>query len=151
MQIAKKSVGEAGITFNWADESVDYIKLEFFNEALLAHATLHGLSQKLGDSYSGAKSVAEAKAAFYEVLESLKAGDWNRKGGSTGGVWVEAIARATGQPLDEVLAKWSEMDEATRKSVKAHPDVIEAKAEIDLERAKAKAKAASKDAEPLQI
>jgi hypothetical protein len=153
MQIAKKTVGEKGITFNWADESTDFIKFEYFDEVIMQHAAAHGISQKLGDSYAGAKTVAEAKAAFYAVLESLKGGDWNRKGGAQGGVWVEAIAKATGQSFDDVLEKWTAMDEETRKAVKGHPDVIEAKAQIDLEKAQAKAKATKKgeDYEPLTL
>ena len=110
-----------------------------FSSGINDHARLHGFSQKLGDSYSSAKSLSEAFAAFEATRQQLLEGDWNRKGGSTGGIWVEALARATGKPFETCLEKWNAMDEETRKAVKAHKGVKAAKAEIELERAQAKA------------
>lgn len=127
------------VTFKWADESSNTIKLSDLSDEVIAHAAAHGLSQKLGDSYSGAKSVTEAQIAFQEVLDALLAGDWNRKGGaSTGGIWVEALARASGETLADTLESWQAMDDATRKAVQKHPEVKVAKAQIELERAQAK-------------
>ncbi len=149
MNIAKKVVTKTGVTFNWADETATEIEMESFPETIINRAAIHGVSQKLGDAYSGLKTVGEAKAALNEVLTALIAGDWNRKGGATGGIWLLAIAKATGEELEVVQAKWDEMDEATRKTVQAHPDVKQAKAEIDLERAQAKVKAT--DVKPLTL
>ena len=140
--IARKVIVGNTLTFQWADETVTEIDLDSFQDHIDNHARNHGFSQKLGDSYSGAKSVAEAKAKLNDTLAALEAGDWNRKGGSTGGIWVEALARAAGKPIDECLAKWEAMDEEQRKAVKAHPEVAQAKAALDFERAKAKAQGA---------
>lgn len=149
MNIAKKTIGETSITFTWADETETVVDMADLHGSLTTRAMLHGLSQKLGDSYSGAKEVETAKAAFNETFEALKAGDWNRKGGgfSSGGIWVEALAQAAEVTLEEALAKWNEMDDATKASIRKQPQVKVAKAEIELARASAKAK----DAAPLTL
>jgi hypothetical protein len=140
MNIAKKSISETTITFAWADGSPDtIIDTTEFNAEVQEHARMHGFSQKLGDSYSGAKSVTEAMERFTATLDGLTEGDWNRKGVSTGGLWVAAIAQVTGETVEDVLVKWQAMDEETRKNVCKHPDVVVARKEIELARAKAKA------------
>lgn len=153
MQIAKKVITGSTVTFQWADGESTSVDVKQFAKEVRDHATAHGFSQKLGDSYSGAKTVAEARAAFNAVLEALKGGDWNRKGGATGGIIILAIAKATGQDVEAVIAKWDAMDEETRKSIKEHPDVVEAKAAIELERAQAKAaaKREGESVEPLKL
>ena len=112
MQIAKKVIEGSTLKFVWADESETEVVLEGFGEDILQRATLHGLSQKLGDSYSGAAGdVGKAKAMLIETLDALRAGDWNRKGGgfSSGGIWVEALAKAAGEDMDRALAAWNEL------------------------------------------
>jgi hypothetical protein len=142
MSIAKKSIAEKTITFSWADETVTSVDTSLFNAEVQEHARLHGFSQKLGDSYSGAKDIAEAKERLDATFQALTEGDWNRKGIATGGLWVAAIAKAVGKSLEETLEKWNAMDEDTRKAVCKHPDVILARKEIELARAQAKAKGA---------
>lgn len=153
MNIAKKLVDESSITFIFADETSETIDLDFFSEAIINRAALHGFSQKLGDSYSGITEVAEAKLAMHGVLAALKAGDWNRKGGSTGGKWVEALARATGETIERALEAWDKMEDAVKAATKKHPDLIKALREIELERAQARAAslADSGDVEPLTL
>jgi len=142
MQIAKKVVGEATITCAWADDTTTTVDVNEFSDEVRHHAMMHGFSQKLGDSYSGVQgNLTQAKAQFDEVHAALADGDWNRKGGgaSSGGIWVEAIAQASGNDLEAVLAKWNAMDDAEKAAVKKHPQVKLAKAEIEMVRAKAKA------------
>jgi len=143
MIIAKKVVENTVLTFQWADGTETMIDLSMFPKEIIERAALHGLSQKLGDSYSGAEGdVQRAFVMFKETLDALHSGDWNRKGGgiSSGGIWVEALVRATGSDMETVLAKWNEMDEAEKAAIKKHDAVRLAKAQIELERAKAKAK-----------
>lgn len=154
MNIAKKLVGESSITFTFADETSETIELELFSEAIIKRSALHGFSQKLGDSYSGITNVAEAKIAMHGVLAALVAGDWNRKGGSTGGIWVEALVRAVPDTTFEAaMEAWSEMSDEVKAATKKHPDLLRAKAEIELERAQTRAAslADSGDVEPLQL
>lgn len=150
--IAKKVTTDDSLAFNWADETITIVDLDKIPEAMKQRAMIHGLSQKLGDSYSGADgNITTAKEMFNATLEGLEAGDWNRKGGgsSSGGIWIEAIAQATGESIEHVLGKWNEMDEATKKATQKHPDVIEAQLQIKLARLQAKVKAS--DAAPLTI
>jgi len=153
MNIAKKLVSESSIIFTWSDDTSETIELELFGEAIINRAALHGFSQKLGDSYSGITNVPEAKIAMHGVLAALLAGDWNRKGGSTGGIWVEALARATGETIEAALEAWDKMTDDVKAATKKHPDLIKAQAEIGLERAQAKADslAESGEVEPLTL
>lgn len=148
MQIAKKVIEGTTLTFEWADESDTSYDLSMYPPEIVEMLATHGLKQKLGDSYSGATNngwdIDRCKAEVADVSASLVGGDWNRKGGggSSGGIWVEALARATGETVEAALEAWNEMDDEVRTETKKHPQVKLAKAEIDMERAKAKAAAA---------
>lgn len=142
MQIAKKVVDGATLIFRWADDSETVINPSDFSEDIQQHAMIHGLSQKLGDSYSGAAGdVTVAKAMFQDTLDALSEGDWNRKGGgfSTGGIWVEALAQAANVTIEEALEAWNNQDDAGKAGIRKQPQVKLAKAEIEMARAKAKA------------
>ncbi len=147
MNIAKKVIGDNTITFLWADETETEINIIEFSNDIQNRARLHGFSQKLGDSYSGAVSVEEAQERLQVVLTGLNEGDWNRKGIATGGLWIEAIATVVGISIEAALEKWNEMSEDDKKGVCKHPDVIVARKEIDVARAKVKAE----KAEPLNF
>lgn len=147
MSIAKKLITNEALTFQWADGTATTILFDQFSSDIKWRAEQHGFSAKLGDSYSGAISVADAKIKLQSVLDGLIDGDWNRKGSSSGGIWVEAYAEATDSTLEEALAAWTVLDNDEQAKVKKHPDVIEAKAEIELARAKAKAKAIAETGE----
>ncbi len=142
MTIATKTVGESSITFTWSDNTETIVHLDDIPEVMHDRICVHGLGQKLGDSYSGVKGdVAAAKELFNATLDALKAGEWNRKGsgGASGSIWVEAIARVTYQEIEDVLEKWNAMDAATKAATRKHPQVALAKTEIDRERASVKA------------
>jgi len=137
-KIAGKTQGANFVRFNFVDGAEQIVYLNDLPEDMVQRAAVHGLAQKLGDSYSGAESLATAKEAFYASLASIEQGSWNRAGGgSTGGLWVEALAEATGKEYALCLAKWNEMDEATRKATKKHPTVKLAHAKMQLQRAEA--------------
>jgi len=146
MQIAKKEIGESSIKFTWADETVTEVAMAGFSPEIVERAAKHGISQKLGDSYSGAAGdVQAAKAALMETLDALREGDWNRKGGgiSSGGIWVEALARAADDTIEKALEAWNTMGDAERSAMRKDSRVKLAKAEIEVERAKAKAEEAA--------
>lgn len=150
MQIAKKMITNDGLTFAWADETTTFVQWSDIPEAMIQRAFQHGMSQKLGDSYANSEgSVSIAKAKFDEVLKGIMEGDWNRKGGTSGGVWVQAFATAAGEPIEKAMAAWDDMSESERKDIKNHPDVKLAKAKIDVETAQLKL--GSADVEPITI
>ena len=135
-------VESKSVTWQFADGTTRQVFLSELSDDIITNLALHGLSQKGGDSYSGAESTSEAIERFNSVIDSLIAGDWNIGRAATGGIWVDALAQAAGVERSEALVKWNSADDETRKQLKAHPAIKAAKAEIELERAKAKAKAA---------
>lgn len=139
MIIAKKVIDGMTLNFHWADETVTSFKPEDFSQEIRDRAMMAGFGHKLGDAYSGSKGdVRTAQMMQLEVATALKEGDWNRSGSSSGGLVVEALARASGASLDEALAAWNGYDEAKQKVVAKDPAVMLARKEIELERAKAK-------------
>ena len=150
-KIAKKSIVGDKVVFTWADGTVDTIDPNNYSDAVNKQANLHGYKQKLGDSYAKSGiTLSQAKAEFKAVNESLLAGDWNRKGGaSSGGIIVEAIARATNKPVEEILATWVTLSDERKKEITSDPRVQLAKAEIELERKQAIARKADDDDDEL--
>ena len=107
-------------------------------------AALHGVSQKIGDSYAGSKTVDEAIEKAEALVENLLEGTWiNRAEGAVRTtVLAEALHRAKGDkyPSIELAAvAIKEWDAEKRKAVldakKGVPQLIAAYAEIQAERA----------------
>ena len=133
------------LVWHFADDTTESIEINDFSEEIMNQATMHGLKQKLSDCYAGATTVREAKEKFYAVLETLRNGDWNAKRITTGGLWVEALARAAQVTIEQALEKWNSLDDDQIKDLKKHPGIKQAKAEIELERAKEKAEGSELD------
>ena len=148
-KIASKTVNAdtMSVTFTFANGNSRTVKVLDLPQQIRDMLMLHGLSQKGGDSYSGAESVSEAEEKFNSTIDQLIAGDWTIGRSATGGIWVDALAAAAGVSREEALEKWNAADSDTRKSLKAHPAIKAAKAKIELERAKAKAEAAGEAGE----
>lgn len=147
---AKKTVLEdlSGVKFAFAHGTEVTVLIADLPESTVANLVCHGLSQKLGDSYSGAESSEDAQSYLEKVLQRLVAGEWKaaREGGGGRGVsqLVEALHRATGKPLDECNATVDGLDEDAKKGLRQHPEIKEQLAQIKLENAqKAAEKAAA--------
>lgn len=129
--------GEA-ITANLAD----------MPDEIVRQLALHGLSQKLGDSYAGAgqeeNPVAVITANVTGLIDQLKAGTWSSRSGGGGGPRVtllaEAIHRVTGKELEECTAVVGDMSNEDKATWRKHPQVAKAIAEIRAEREAEKAK-----------
>ena len=108
---------------------------------VIGKLALHGASQKIGDSYAGANGDYEAaRKAAQTVIDQLVAGDWGAAraaGEPRTTLLVEALARATGQPMEKCTVVVNDMEKEQRMALGKHPEVKEAKATILLERAKA--------------
>ena len=117
--------------------------------AILAEATAHGLSQKLGDSYSGAKGdVSWAQAQCEGTMEALLAGDWNRRGGTGEVDLFHALCMVfPSRDPEDVREVFDKMDAEARKDVAKAPTVKAALATIKADRLADKAK----DAEPIDL
>lgn len=140
-KIASKVMGEGFVRFEFADGQFLQCDAKEIAGDIMTRLVLHGISQKVGDSYAGAESIGEARLMAQAVWNNLKAGIWAAKA-TRGGKIVEALHRATGQPLEACLAKWTVMEESKQKALRKHPDIKRALAEIEAERAAALAEAA---------
>ena len=143
MEIAKKSTvrdenGLAiGVDFAFANGSNVKVLAHHFSTAMQAELMQMGIRQKFGDAYAQAESIGAAVAAFERVVAQVKSGVWNAGRTGTGGIWVEAIARATGASLDDCMAKWSKMSKKEQDAAKKKPQIRAAHAAIQAERAQA--------------
>lgn len=128
------------------------IKLDDIHPSLHGILAMHGLSQKLGDTYAGDESVADAEESFTTMLERLKAGDWvsDRTGlGPSPVLILEAIAAAkaeAGLPHDAEAAKEKYKTKEAREAALAVPAVKKHYERLRAERAAAKAAEAAKAA-----
>lgn len=140
-KIASKVMGEGFVRFEFADGEFLQCDAKDISGDIITRLVLHGVSQKVGDSYAGAESIGEARLVAQAVWNNLKTGIWAAKA-ARGGKIVEALHRATGQPLDVCLEKWADLPEGKQKALRKHPDIKRALADIEAERAAALAEAA---------
>lgn len=146
-KIASKVVGDGFVRFEFADGEFLQCTLDKIASAdVMARLALHGISQKVGDAYAGAESIKEARMLAEGVWRNLVSGLWAVKA-TRGGKIVEALHRITGKPIEICLEKFSGMGEDAKKSLRKHPDIKKALAEIEAERAAAIAEAAANSGE----
>lgn len=132
-KIANKIKTENGVEFAFIDGETVQVLFSELSEEIVHNLAIHGLSQKLGDSYASAESVEEARQSLLSVWTNLKAGEWNAKV-SRGGKIVEALCRVAGVKYEEAQAKFTAMSEADKKELRKHPKIKLALAEIEMER-----------------
>lgn len=133
MKFLQKEVGGSGVSFKLGNGKVLHADLDTLPESVVKQLVIHGLSQKVGDSAAGFAAGQDYSGAFEamtQTLESLQAGEWNRRGEGVGKEdIINAVVAITKRPEDEVrgkataekLAEWGK-----NKAVKAH--VADAKA-----------------------
>ena len=116
-------------------------------------AMLHGLSQKIGDTYAGAENIADAVEKAGAMAERLLNGEWLRPRESVGpriGLLVEAVVAAktaAGMEADaEKIAENLKGNADLRKNALNNPQIKAEYDRIKAERAQAAAKASAKEA-----
>lgn len=150
-KIAVKAVQDNGVEWGFTDGEVVSVTLDQFSPEIVKQLALHGLSQKGGDAYSGAKDPEEARGLLLKVVERLEQNEWRaaREAGSGGKGKVSDLARAlaevTGKDLSEVIEKLDEMDKAQKATRRKHPAVAAVLARLAAERAAAKAEKAEEE------
>lgn len=152
-KIAKKVIGYNEVIFTFTN-GVDLVAdLTMLTQDIINRLALHGLSQKLGDSYASANekgwSVDECYDQAANVFNNLKDGNWAVSGGSGTNILAEAVARITGLDVDECAAKVRGMTDGERKELAKRADVKAVVLDIKAERAKAKVKDTDADASDL--
>lgn len=160
MTLAKKTVDtdSRSVTILLGDGSSTTHSLSDLPAEIVTQLALHGLSQKLGDSYSGAaNAVAEgeapdavtyAKETIARVWATLTAGDWSatRSGGGAISMLARAVAEVLGIEPAEAAAKLEGMEKEAKKKVQSSPKVAVVLARMKAEnaaRAAARAQAAA--------
>jgi hypothetical protein len=148
-------IRKAGKEFDWDSKTfiVSFIdgtdlraEWDSFNDETKYRLGVHGLSQKVGDSYAGAKDVEEAKMLAKDTIEVLQKGGWGtRVSDGLGRVTLlaEALSRLTKVPVNEVRATLDTLDEDTVKSIRLDEQVKLMVSKIKTERLEAKAEKAS--------
>lgn len=145
---------EPGVSIVFPNGKTAAVILNELPPAIITRLAVHGLSQKLGDSYASAGK-AENPLGFAigrveDVMTQLMAGDWRVTGGEAGPrvtLLARALARATGNSVEDAVAviqdKADSLDEdaykAWTKALNAQAAIKKAKAEIKLEDAQAAA------------
>lgn len=123
-KIATKETLDNGVRFTFADKAstkLDFNLSELKKDMLTALA-LHGLKQKLGDSYAGVDSISEAIEGVKAIWKNLQAGNFNtRTGGNS--ILSEAIARIKGISLEQASELLASLDEEALEKVKKNAQV----------------------------
>lgn len=145
-KIAKKVKLANGLRFEFADakKTVLEYNLSLLSETLRTELAIHGLSQKLGDSYSGLETVAEAMAMVKSVWANLLADKFNASV-SGSGLLAEAVARIKGISIAEAEAKLATADAEVIEKLKGNVKVKAVMVVIRGERAKVTVDAAVDD------
>jgi hypothetical protein len=111
---------------------------------MVRRLALHGLTQKVGDSYSGESDPMQAWMKAIAVVDMLEKGEWSGGRSGNGGVLAEALARQSGKALEEcqevIKGLTDKMKAQLRKAL--HLEL----AQIALEKANAKV-----DANPVDL
>lgn len=152
--VKKATVTNSGSILSWAfahGEELIIDAAELANnikESLL----VHGLRQKISDSYAGCTTPQEAMEAARSVAEALSKGEWSSRGTGEGGSRVTQLAKAlsmvTGQPLEAAVEVVSNMSDENKKNLGANAQIKLAIATIQAEKARAAAEEAAKQEGP---
>ncbi len=137
-----KAVSDTAVTFEFATGEVEEVSPKDFSADIQKQLMLHGLSQKLGDSYSG-EDADKCHGIFTGVLKNLADGSWTaRAGGGAPRIsqLAEALARETGETVEKCVETLAAMDDDKKKAVRSHPAIQVQLSEIKLEKASADAK-----------
>lgn len=137
---ATVTVEEFTLTFTFANGETKTINAKDLEQAIQDRAMVHGLEQKIRDSYAGAKSADEALGMASKVIDTLISGEWSakREGGVSEGS-IEQLARAMvmawaekGKEVsfDDTLAYVQGQTKEQRAALRARPAVAVALAKV---------------------
>lgn len=147
-KIASKKMLDDSVRFEFINGEMLDCALVDIPQEIVHKLALHGLSQKVGDSYAGAESVETAKANATAVWNNLTSGLWAAKV-SRGSKLAEALHRITGQPLDVCIAKVAQLSDDQKKQLNKRSDVKKVYADMAAEAAEKQAAMAGDDEQSL--
>lgn len=155
IKVAEKDYDEESKTFSivFADGAKADVELESLPSNIVTLLALHGLSQKLGDSYASVKGdVAAAKTKFEAVLTQLQSGEWKKaresgEGGAKVTELAEAIAQFKGAALEKANAVVAKASPEQIKQWRANAKIKAIIAQIRAKKAAERAAKADQQAE----
>ena len=123
--ICKKKVDvERGIiTFNFTTGQPLVVDLNKCNAQTITQLALHGLSQKIGDSYSGVKVCADGFSRASETWNTLLAGEWSVGKTGNDGNLIEALMKVMSKGKEECTAAVERMPKEKKKALAASPKI----------------------------
>ncbi|MHC4620530.1 MAG: hypothetical protein ACYTEQ_22510 [Planctomycetota bacterium] len=154
--VAKKVVSEdrSKVSFEFTHGEALACSLADLPEEIRDELVIHGVKQKVGDSYCSVTDPAEAMVHAAKVWERLIAGDWKvaREGGGGQRITdlVKALSNVTGKELEECIDVVDGLEKAQKSALRKHAQIAAELAKISAERAAEKAEAAA-DAPPLDL
>ena len=161
IKIAEKdySVADRKVEILFKNGSVLASRLDDLPGEIVTQLALHGLSQKLGDSYASAKGdVSAAFEAASKVMEQLKSGVWKagREGGDGEGAGrvtelAQAVARFKNVEVEKAIAALAALPKEKLKEFRAVPAIKAIIAQIRLEKANAELAKSSEAASNVEI
>lgn len=148
---ATVTVEDFVLTFAFANGETRTLDAMTLDQSIRDRAIVHGLEQKIRDSYAGAKTPDEALGLADKVLDTLRGGEWSakREGGVAEGS-IEILARAMvnawaakgiEKTFEDTLELVKGMDKEGRAAIRSRESVA-------IELAKLKAKAPTTDDNP---
>ncbi|UCE47402.1 MAG: hypothetical protein JSW47_17605 [Phycisphaerales bacterium] len=151
------------IHFEFGEAGETTVAIAELPEAIIANLAVHGLSQKLGDSYASARKATEGtdidpdewcKGQVESVFGQLKEGNWTTRTPGAGGQATDlatALAEVGGIEVSDAIEKLSDASKEEKAALKKHPQIKVVLERIRAERAQAKADAAAKAAESADV
>jgi hypothetical protein len=89
------------VKWNWSDGTQTVFDVTSMSQDDQNQSTLHGASQKLGDAYSGAKTLEQAKALFDKALETIRTKGFTARVEGQAEEPVELLAQAVTLALQD--------------------------------------------------
>lgn len=132
-KICKKIVKDSSVEFHFINGTEITVEIDKMTKPMLDRLLLHGIAQKVGDSYAGALSVEEAITNCQNVIDQLYNDTWTTKRQSTS-IWIDALMRVLQIDHSEALEQWNDLSDDQRKEMQKHPQLKAAKMAIDAER-----------------
>ena len=117
------------VTFTFASGEIITARLDALPNDIVRQLALHGLSQKIGDSYANGDVVPYDAAS--NVYSMLQTGSW-KVAVNSGGQLAQALCDVTGKELDECKEVLSAMDDKAKKLLRQNPEIGKALAAIKL-------------------
>lgn len=98
-----------GVQFDFRNGESLSLNVNDLDGPTAAYAACHGLSQKVGDEWSGTKEVDDMVLQGQEIIDRLRKGEWaveREAGDSMAGasVVIKALVEATGKPVEAIKA-----------------------------------------------